>query len=228
MSERISRREAIVGASAAAGGAGLYVLLRGGPDDGDAASTASTEPTAGASADCVLTPELTEGPYYIDNHLIRRDIRDGKKGALLALKLGVIDADTCKPIKGATVEIWHCDAEGAYSGFPTGKRFLRGGQKTNSDGIAPFKTIYPGWYSPRAVHIHTKVHVGGNEVHTGQLFFPGTTSAAVYKRSPYTAGQNFTRNSQDSIYRGGGSKSVVKLRKSGSGYVGRLTMGVQA
>jgi protocatechuate 3,4-dioxygenase beta subunit len=214
---RISRREAVAGAAAAATGAGLYVLLRGGPEQADSAS------------DCVLTPELTEGPYYLDNHLIRRDIRGGKKGVLLTLKLGVQDAGTCKPIQGATVEIWHCDALGNYSGFNTSGNYLRGGQKTNSAGVATFKTIYPGWYEGRAVHIHVKVHVGGDVVHTGQLFFNDTTTDKVYTHSPYSSrGARTMRNSSDNIYRSGGSKSLVRLTKTTSGYVGRLTMGVRA
>ena len=101
---------------------------------------------------------------------------------------------------GATVDIWHCDAGGVYSGFvaastggpgggggPTDKRtFLRGIQPTNAQGIATFQTIYPGWYRGRAVHIHVKVHLGGNVVHTGQFFFSDALTDTVYKRSPYS------------------------------------------
>jgi protocatechuate 3,4-dioxygenase beta subunit len=235
MSERlISRREAIVGGAAAAGGAALYIALRGGPDNAGSTPTAATPtagsaPTADSAASCILSPELTEGPYYLDNHLLRRDIREGKKGAVLDLELKVQHATTCKPIKGATVEIWHCDALGNYSGFPTGKTFLRGGQKTNAAGVATIRTIYPGWYRGRAVHIHVKVHAGGNVVHTGQLFFPDATSAKVYKRSPYSQkGPQDTPNSTDGIYGQGGNKSLVKLAKNASGYVGRVTMGVRA
>jgi protocatechuate 3,4-dioxygenase beta subunit len=98
----------------------------------------------------------------------------------------VVDASSCKPIRGATVEVWHCDALGRYSGFNAPGRFLRGGQRSGATGHVTFKTIYPGWYSGRTTHIHVKVHVGGNEVHTGQLYFADATSAAVYRsRSPY-------------------------------------------
>jgi Dioxygenase len=148
----ISRREAIAGAAAAAAGAGLYVVLRGGPDDADSAVSAPS---------CVLAPEQTEGPYYIDNHLIRSDIRDGRRGVPLSLRLQVLDASSCKPIRGATVEVWHCDALGRYSGFSGPGRFLRGGQRSNASGHVTFKTIYPGWYQGRTTHIHVKVHVGG-------------------------------------------------------------------
>ncbi len=109
-------------------------------------------------------------------------------------------------------------------------RYLRGHQKTNSKGVARFDTIYPGWYRGRTPHIHLKVHVGGDVVHTGQVFFPDRISAAVYKKSPYRSrGQADTTNSSDNIYDGaGGSRSRVRLarRSSGRGYVGTLTLGV--
>src|SRR4051794_7374050 len=211
----LSRREAIAGAAAAGASAGLFVLLKGGPEQADA-------------ADCILAPEQTEGPYYINNHLVRRDIRSGKKGVPLSLRLQVVNAKTCKPIKNATVEVWHADAGGNYSGFSTSGNYLRGGQRTDSSGRAAFKTIYPGWYQGRTTHIHVKVHVGGSVLHTGQLYCPDATSASVYRnRSPYKSrGQKDTPNSQDSIYGDGGNQSTVRLAKSGSGYIGRLTLGV--
>jgi protocatechuate 3,4-dioxygenase beta subunit len=193
------------------------VLLRGGPEDAESA------------ADCVLAPEQTEGPYYIDNHLIRSDIRDGRKGVPLSLRLQVVDASSCRPIRGATVEVWHCDALGRYSGFNAPGRFLRGGQRSGATGHVSFKTIYPGWYSGRTTHIHVKVHVGGAEVHTGQLYFADATSAAVYRsRSPYRSrGQKDTPNAADPVFGQGGRQSMLRLAKSGSGYVGRLTLGVR-
>jgi protocatechuate 3,4-dioxygenase beta subunit len=105
---------------------------------------------------------------------------------------------------------------------------MRGVQKTNAQGIATFQTVYPGWYQGRAVHIHVKVHVGGNVVHTGQLFFSDTTTDLVYRKAPYAArGTRDVRNAGDNIYTQGGSQSVVKAVKSGSGYAGTLTMGVR-
>jgi hypothetical protein len=217
----ISRREAIAGALAAGAGAGLYLLLRGGPDDAGSVVSAPS---------CVLAPEQTEGPYYIDNHLIRSDIRDGRKGVPLSLRLQVLDASTCKPIRGATVEVWHCDALGNYSGFNAAGKFLRGGQRSNSTGHVTFKTIYPGWYQGRTTHIHVKAHVGGEEVHTGQLYFAEATTASVYRsRSPYRSrGQKDTSNGADMVFANGGRKSMLRLSKSGSGYVGRLALGVRA
>ena len=160
----LSRREAIAGLAAAGAGAGLYVLLRDGPDDADSAGAVRSP-----SPSCVLAPEQTEGPYCIDDHLIRSNIRERKLGVLLELRLQVVNASTCKPIRGATVELWHCDASGNYSSFstPSQRTYLRGGQRSNSAGNVKFKTIYPGWYQGRTTHIHVKVHVGGRVVHTG-------------------------------------------------------------
>jgi protocatechuate 3,4-dioxygenase beta subunit len=179
---------------------------------------------------CVLTPELTEGPYYIAGEKFRRDIRDGHPGTLLTLDLTVLNASTCKPIKGAAVDIWHADAAGEYSGFgsdTSNRTFLRGIQKTNAHGVAAFTTIYPGWYRGRAVHIHVKVHVGGSVVHTGQLFFADALTRAVYKAAPYASrGNPDLTNAQDSIFVNGGKSGLLAVKKNGAGYIGSIAMGV--
>lgn len=206
-----------------AGAAGLAGLR--------AADEAGAGPAGVASGlvTCVLAPEQTEGPYHLDDAAIRRNVSEGKPGVPLTLRLTVADASTCKPVRNAAVEIWHCDAAGAYSGVQgdSGK-FLRGVQRTDAKGLAIFKTIYPGWYPGRTVHIHTKVHIGGNVVHTGQLYFPDAVTDAVYRRSPYSRRPNRDpRNTGDSIYRNGGKRSTLKLQRKASAYLGTITMGVQ-
>jgi protocatechuate 3,4-dioxygenase beta subunit len=213
---RLTRREVVAAGGALGLGASLYLAGRGGGEGALAAVAAAT----GA---CTLTPELTDGPYYIDDHLMRSDIREDRPGVVLDLRLPVTSASACRAIAGATVEIWHADALGVYSGFGTGrgKTFLRGGVKTDSRGLARFRTIYPGWYQGRTVHIHVKVHVAGNVVHTGQLYFPDATTDAVYRHAPYaTRGQRTTRNAQDGIYASGGRQSTLSLRRSATGYIG--------
>ena len=195
-------------------------------------SSAGPAGVASGAVTCVLAPEQTEGPYYLDDHKVRRNITEGRPGVPLTLRLTVLDVSTCKPIKGAAVEIWHCDGGGVYSGVSVqnteDKRFLRGIQRTDAKGVAVFQTIYPGWYSGRTVHIHVMVHVGGNVVHTGQLYFADILTDTVYKRSPYKRRPSrTTRNAADSTYRNGGKRSTLKLAKSGSAYVGSITMGVQ-
>ena len=180
---------------------------------------------------CVLTPEQTEGPYYIAGEKVRRNITDGRPGTPLTLRLTVVDARTCKPIKGAAVDIWHCDASGEYSGFGGGsasRTFMRGVQRTNANGVVIFKTVYPGWYPGRTVHVHVKVHVRGNVVHTGQLYFSDRVTDAVYRRAPYSRRPNReTRNDDDRLFRNGGRRSLLRLSRSGAGYVGSLRMGVR-
>jgi protocatechuate 3,4-dioxygenase beta subunit len=177
---------------------------------------------------CVLTPEQTEGPFYIEAAKLRRNITEGRPGTPLTLRLAVVDATSCRPIKGAAVDIWHCDAGGAYSGVDNNRTFLRGIQRTDARGVATFRTVYPGWYRGRTVHIHVKVHVGGDVIHTGQIYFPDRITDAVQRRKPYnTRGARTTRNASDGIYRDGGGRSLLRLRKDARGaYVGTLTMGV--
>jgi len=180
---------------------------------------------------CVLTPEQTEGPYYIADEKVRRNITEGRPGTPLSLRAFVVDASTCKPIKNAAVDIWHADAGGVYSGFGQGadnRTFMRGIQRTNAKGLAIFRTVYPGWYSGRTVHIHVKVHLGGNVLHTGQLYFPDSVTDAVYRKAPYNTRPNrSTRNAGDSIYRNGGRKSQVTVRKNSAGvYIATIRMEV--
>jgi protocatechuate 3,4-dioxygenase beta subunit len=189
---------------------------------------AGPDAVASGAISCVLTPEMTEGPYYVSGEKVRRNITEGRPGVPLELALTVVDASTCKPIKGASVDIWHCDAFGVYSGVQgnTGT-FMRGVQRTDAKGLARFTTVYPGWYRGRAVHIHVKVHIGGNVVHTGQFFFNDAVTDAAYTQAPYsTRGARDVRDSNDSIYRNGGSRSLLAMKKSGTGYVGSITMGV--
>jgi protocatechuate 3,4-dioxygenase beta subunit len=201
-------------------------------------------------ATCVLTPEVTEGPYWIDNKLTRHDIREGKSGLPLVLEFTIVNARTCKPIKNADVEIWHADAGGNYSGFDGGSsgggpggpgggtpqtktRYLRGHQRSNAVGEAGFLTIFPGWYRGRTPHVHMKVHIGAADrvVHTGQVFFNETIQSSVYRTGVYASrGQADTSHARDMIYaQAGGSRAVARLgpRPGGvRGYLGKIVIGV--
>ncbi len=192
--ERLTRRSILrlAGVAAASLGAGAWKAR-----DAEGGGPAAVESGA---VTCVLTPELTEGPYYIPNEKLRRNITDGHPGTPLFLQLAVVDASTCKPIKGAAVDIWHADAAGNYSGFGAGsgnRTFMRGIQKTDARGIASFRTVYPGWYQGRSVHIHVKVHVRGNVVHTGQLFFADTLTDRVYRNAPGPPDDNDPRDADN-------------------------------
>jgi protocatechuate 3,4-dioxygenase beta subunit len=223
---RLTRRGSLVRLggllATAVGGAGLKI---------ETSEGAGPAAVASGAVSCVLTPEQTEGPYYIANEAVRRNITDGRPGMPLWLHAFVVNASTCKPIKAAAVDIWHADAGGVYSGFGSGagnRTFMRGVQRTNAKGLALFRTVYPGWYQGRTVHIHVKVHLGGNVVHTGQLYFPDGVTDAVYRKQPYSSRPNRdVRNAADSIFRNGGSRSLLSVKKNSAGvYVATIMMGV--
>jgi protocatechuate 3,4-dioxygenase beta subunit len=198
---------------------------------------------ATAASICVVTPEETEGPYFVDELLYRSDIRtdpsDGsvKEGVPLQLTFAVggISGGACTPLAGATVDIWHCDALGVYSDEraqnSVGQKFLRGTQVTDANGMVTFTTIYPGWYMGRAVHIHFKVRTDPlattGRVLTSQLFFDDALTDQVYTQAPYnTRGMRDTRNSRDSIYATGGDQLLLSLVKDGDGYTTQFNVGM--
>jgi len=222
---RLSRR----GVLAWAGGIGLAALVPGCGEEGGDAAPAGTTASTGAAPSCVLMPELTEGPYYLDLDLVRRDITEGRPGAPLDLAVTVVDADSCAPIAGAAVDVWHCDAGGTYSGVDGDSgTFLRGIQMTGEDGRADFATVYPGWYRGRAVHVHLKVRLGGGELHTGQLFFDDALTESVYVAEPYAdRGTPDTPNAADAIYGQSRGATLVAVERAGEGYAGTVTLGVR-
>jgi protocatechuate 3,4-dioxygenase beta subunit len=194
---------------------------------------------------CVARPELTEGPYFVDEKLNRSDIRSDpsngsvREGVPLQLMFRVSQiSNSCLPLAGATVDVWHCDALGVYSdatdrGFNTkGQKFLRGSQVTDASGTAQFTTVYPGWYQGRAVHIHFKIRTDPNSdsgyEFTSQLFFDESVTDQVHAQAPYASkGQRTLKNEGDGIYRGGGSQLLVSPSKSGQGYATTFEIGLQ-
>jgi protocatechuate 3,4-dioxygenase beta subunit len=254
--------------------------------DGATTGSASSSDTA-AEACYTLTSETTEGPYYIDADKIRQNVTEDEEGIPLTLKLKVIDADTCKPVKNAAVDIWHCSALGIYSGYeamgsgggggggtpptgaptdipsgtPTGEpptggpggggghseptddeRYLRGTWKTDRHGYVTFRTVFPGWYQGRCVHIHVKVHVdgtwtdagyeGGHTCHTGQLFFDEKSVLASALVEPYSTNTTTrTTLDEDTIYPDNGHPGGLlylkyNKRNIARGVQAHLTMGV--
>src|SRR4029078_1648900 len=164
---------------------------------------------------CVVVPELTEGPYYVNEHLDRSDIRidtsDGStsEGAVLPLDWVVsqVDGNACIPLEGVLVDVWHCDAAGNYSAVGVEQRhdYLRGYQHTDASGKARIVTVYPGWYQGRAVHIHFKIRTdaaasSGFEI-TSQLFFDDAHNAEAFATGVYAAkGQPDRLNASDNIF----------------------------
>lgn len=186
---------------------------------------------------CLLRPEQTEGPYFVDERLHRSEIRSDpatgevKAGMPLALTVALsrVDRGQCRPLSGAQVDVWHCDALGIYSdvkdpSFNTiGRKFLRGYQITDSQGEAKFLTIYPGWYEGRTVHIHLKVRapVGRNRSYefTSQMYFEDALSDRVHRGHPYnTKGVRTARNYDDRIFRRGGDQLILTPTENADGY----------
>lgn len=204
------------------------------------ASTPSATPTA---VSCIVTPEETEGPFFVDEKLNRSDIRtdpstgSSSAGVPLALAVSVysVSGSTCTPIEGAVVDIWHCDAGGLYSDVAqnntSGRKFLRGYQTSDAAGAVRFTTVYPGWYQGRAVHIHFKVRSPSGSARTyeftSQWFFDEAVTDVVHADAPYnTRGTRTTKNSNDSIYSNNGERLVLPVAKQGDGYTGSFAIGL--
>ena len=200
--------------------------------------------TLGAS--CVVRPEQTEGPYFVDERLHRSDIRsdptDGRvrPGTPLALTLLVsrLNAGDCQPLPGAQVDIWHCDAMGVYSdvqdpGFNTfGQKFLRGYQITDARGEVRFVTVYPGWYPGRTVHIHFKIRTAPvaqrSFEFTSQLYFDDVLTDRVHADPPYAAkGPRTARNQHDWFFRHGGGQLMLAPTTVTDGYAASFAIGLQ-
>ena len=220
------------------------------------AAPASTAASAAASASaaaaaslpsCIVRPAETEGPYFVDEKLNRADIRsdpgDGTVSAGLPLQLAFsvarISGSACTAFAGALVDVWHCDALGVYSdvsdpGFQTkGKKFLRGYQVTDANGLARFTTIYPGWYQGRTVHIHFKIRSDAGAVtgleFTSQLFFDDAVTDQVHATAPYAQkGPRTLRNDGDGIFGNGGSQLLLQLAGDArAGYSTTFEVGLQ-
>ncbi|MFF3847284.1 intradiol ring-cleavage dioxygenase [Streptomyces sp. NPDC002328] len=297
-STELTRRKVVAvgaGAVAAAGlGGSAFAasgLGQGGGRPPGGGSQPGTEPGSepGSEPCYLLTTETTEGPYYIDADKLRQDVTEDREGIPLLLDLKVIDAQTCRPVRNAAVDIWHCDAVGVYSGYedmgngggggpaptgpppsgtPTGEpptgtptgapsgpppggghqeptddtRYLRGTWRTDRQGRVTFRTVFPGWYRGRCVHIHTKVHVdgewtdagyeGGHTCHTGQFFFDEESVLATEGLAPYSTNTDErTTLDEDTIYDGSGTQGgLLRLRYDkrniAKGVRATLTVGV--
>ncbi len=260
--QRVSRRTLVRGMSLLSLG-GLLAACASeteSPPTGASPATGSASDVFAGVAACALTLETTQGPYYFDADKVRSDIREDRAGARLRLAIKVQDSETCAPVPNAVVEIWHCDANGLYSGAeaqstggggrpgggapPSGgapggappgggggdgmadlvptddKRYLRGAQVTNGDGVVEFVTIWPGWYRGRTVHIHAMVHASNNRVLTTQIMFDEALNTKVFAQAPYSAhsGRN-TFNDDDTIFK---DTMLMKVTEDGDGYLGAM------
>ena len=187
---------------------------------------------------CDVTPRQTEGPYYLDVGQVRRDITEGKLGTPLLVRLHLVEAGSCAPIGDASVDIWHTDAAGQYSGFggqgddgadTSGETFLRGTQITDANGLVEFETVYPGWYPGRTAHIHFKAYTDEGSLVSSQMYFPDDISDAAYAAEPYfVRGVRRTTNDNDGLTRNPASRALLgNVMESGDGYVVSMVVGVE-
>jgi len=207
----------------------------------------SARTVAGATLPaCIVRPEQTQGPYFVNERLRRSDIRtDPTDGSVtpgvplrVTFRVEEFKGSACRPLAGVTVDVWHCDAIGVYSdaqdpifGDTRGKKFLRGFQETNAVGVAEFLTIYPGWYQGRTVHIHFKIRSGlASTAHefTSQLYFDDALTDRVHTQLPYARkGRRTMRNADDGIFRGGGMNLLLKPVQQGPGYAATFDVALQ-
>jgi protocatechuate 3,4-dioxygenase beta subunit len=243
MNRNLSRRQllGLIGLSAAA-------LTGCGPDStvlGWLNRVRTRKPGQAAFPPCIVRPEQTEGPYFVDDRLNRSDIRsDPSDGSVkaglpldLAIRVHALRGQECAALPGVMVDVWHCDALGVYGdvrdrSFDTrGKKFLRGYQITDGSGTARFTTIYPGWYSGRAVHIHFKIRTTPKSrrgyAFTSQIYFNDALTERIHSQAPYAAkGPGRIPNRQDGIFQEGGEELILQLTPNSTGYAGTFDIGL--
>ncbi|KAF4033734.1 Dioxygenase [Phytophthora infestans] len=178
----------------------------------------------GSDVKCVLEPEVTEGPYYVNGELIRQDVTEDQEGVKLYAELQFVDVNTCEPVHNLYVDFWHCNATGVYSGVVANgngdisdasninNTAFRGLAPTDEDGIVSFTSVFPGHYTGRATHIHilgsyngtvlqNNTYSGGVGAHVGQIYFDQDLISKVEATDVYaTNKQRLTLNADDSIY----------------------------
>lgn len=182
----------------------------------DDATTTTTDGdgTGTGSETCTVAPTETEGPFPTKNPSAydRADITDGRTGYKMTVNITVGQvSNSCAALAGAIVDIWHCDAEGNYSEYGgsgmqstnyTSVHFLRGRQTTDANGLVTFTTIFPGWYSGRATHIHVHIYnASGTSLKITQISFPEGTGTALVAVNGYNKGMSgYTYNANDNVF----------------------------
>ncbi|AXE18485.1 intradiol ring-cleavage dioxygenase [Runella rosea] len=205
-------------------------------------TTGSTNGTTGST--CDVTPSETEGPFptKTPSSLVLKDIRSDRTGIPMTATITIRNkANDCKALEGALVDIWHCDAAGNYSEYGgtgmqstnyTAVHFLRGRQITDASGNVGFTTIFPGWYSGRAVHIHVHIYnAAGKSLLVTQIAFPAAICDTVFTTATnfYTKGKADTTNERDNVFSDGFANEMATITGSvANGYALTHTIVVSA
>jgi protocatechuate 3,4-dioxygenase beta subunit len=185
-------------------------------DDPTAADSNTNTNTDGT---CAVTPSETAGPFPTKTpaSLVLADIRSDRQGVKMDVQITIQNkSNNCAVLENATVDIWHCDKDGNYSeyGNSTSVHFLRGRQTTNSNGLAGFTSIFPGWYSGRAPHIHVHIYdSAGKSLLVTQIAFPKTVTDEVYTTSGlYSShGKQDTTNEKDNVFSDGYTSELATV-----------------
>jgi protocatechuate 3,4-dioxygenase beta subunit len=210
-------------------------------------SSGDSSSSSSSSGSCTATSSETAGPYptITPSSYVRSNIVDGQSGVPLTVKIYIKNTNnSCAALSGALVDIWHCTAVGYYSEYTdtpgggyatvdyTASHFLRGRQSTDSDGLVTFTSIFPGWYSPRAPHIHAHIYnSSGTSLLITQIAFPTDVCNTVYTTaSDYTAhGTQDTSNANDMVFSDSLANELSSVTGSVSaGYVLTHTIYVSA
>ena len=179
-------------------------------------STRISAPDDFQGEQCNLIADSFEGPYFTCSPSVGKNIAEGELGQPLTIAMRLINSD-CKPISNGVVDIWACNANGYYAGYSndpderppmlkamlfghlepdTEERFCRGALRTDSDGIAEFNSVYPGFYYGQPIHVHFKAHVDGKNLLTSQANFSEDWNEKIMEQPPYNAPRPITRNAK--------------------------------
>ena len=171
--------------------------------------------SATTSGTCTVSPTETAGPFptKTPSSLVSSNIVSDRSGVPIAIKITINNNNNnCAALAGAIVDIWHCDAAGNYSEYGgggmqstnyTSVHFLRGRQTTNANGLVTFTSIFPGWYSGRAPHIHVHVYsASGSSLMITQIAFPTDICNTVYTTANdyKSRGTQDTSNASDNVF----------------------------
>lgn len=209
----------------------------------EVSETGSETTSGGQTGTCTSTVSETEGPFPTKSpaSYVLNDIRSDRKGDALTVKITIQNKNnSCAALSGAFVDIWHCDAAGNYSEYGgTGMQstnyqnvhFLRGRQTTDTSGLVTFTSIFPGWYSGRAPHIHVHIYnATGKSLLVTQIAFPADICKIVYAQGEYKShGQADTTNANDNVFSDGVSTEMSTVTGSvAAGFVLTHTIVVSA
>jgi len=194
-------------------------------------SLISASSTENETASCTVTNSETAGPFptitpasYVRSNIVS----DGRTGVAFTINITINNTNAnCGAYEGALVDIWHCDKDGYYSEYGgtgmqtvnyTAVHFLRGRQVTNANGLVTFTSIFPGWYTSRATHIHVHIYkADGTSLLVTQIAFPEGTNSAVNLVNAataygYTKGMTgYTYNASDNVFSDGVTNELSSI-----------------